>query len=339
MAGRYDAIELRLLRAFVVLAEELNFGRAAERLHVTQPAVSAQVRQLEQKLGLALFIRNTRRVGLTGEGALLVGPARGLLAESSRFGEAVERVHGRPERRLIFGAALYTLGIPERQRLLEAFFERHPGAPFTVTPLWQRDMARALLRGEADLALMLGVAVPLAQWEAEAAAEVIFPDRLPRIVLRTERLGLLVPRESLLAQYDPIPPPMLGEATVATLGAAHGSPILGPVQEVLGSVGARMFVPPEPHGIGVERYGRQFRMPAVSLGWFDTGGPNDPDMVRRFVDGLDLETELALVRSAGQPKRAAEQFWEEALASIPGARLVEAAAGPPGRASGGLGHP
>lgn len=324
MAGRYDAIELRLLRAFVVLAEELNFGRAAERSHVTQPALSAQIRQLEQKLGLALFVRSTRRVGLTAEGASLLGPARTLLAESGRFGEAVEQVRGRPERRLVFGAALYTLGIPERQALLEAFFERHPNIAFTVTPLWQREMARALLRDEADLALMLGVAAPVAQWEAEPTAEVMFPDSLPRLVLREERIGLLVPRESPLADYDPIPPELLRGANVAMLGGAHGSPILGPVRAVLGAVDAHMIVPPEPHGIGVERYGRQFRMAAVSLGWFNTGGPDDPDMVRRYISGLELKTELALVRSAGPGRRATELFWQEARARFPDAASAEA---------------
>jgi DNA-binding transcriptional LysR family regulator len=326
MAGRYDAIELRLLRALVVLAEELNFGRAAERLHVTQPALSAQIRQLEQKLGLALFARSTRHVGLTAEGAALLGPARALLTESGRFGEAVEQVRGRPERRLVFGAALYTLGIPERQQLLEAFFEGHPNLPFTVTPLWQREMARALLRDQADLALMLGVPVPLSLWEAEPTAEVIFPASLPRLVLREERIGLLVPRESPLASYDPIPPELLRGANIAMLGGAHGSPILGPVRAVLGPADAHLTVPPEPHGIGVERYARQFRIPAISLGWFNTGGEDDPDMVRRFIAGLELKTELALVRSAGGGKMAAELFWQEARARFPDARACSAAA-------------
>ena len=88
---RRDAVELRLLRAFVVLAEELNFGRAAERLHVTQPALSAQLRQLEDRLGFALFDRSTRRVTLTSQGATLLTPARTLLAESNRFADAVAR--------------------------------------------------------------------------------------------------------------------------------------------------------------------------------------------------------------------------------------------------------
>ena len=316
-------IELRLLRAFTVLAEELNFGRAAERLHMTQPALSAQIRQLEHRLDLMLFERSTRRVGLTSKGAALLAPARDLLNESRRFGTLAAQLRGRPQRRLVFGAALYTFGIPERDTLLEAFFLRHPDVPLTVSPLWQREMARALLREEADLALMLGTPVPLAQWEAEHTAEVMFPDVLPRMVLRRERVCLLLPRESPLAKFGEVPAELLAGATVAMLGATHGSPILAPVQRALGAANARLTVPPEHHGMGVERYGRQFRIPAISLGWFGTGGADDPDMVRRPVEGLTVETELALVRRPGVPRPGAELFWEEARARFETATIYE----------------
>jgi DNA-binding transcriptional LysR family regulator len=315
-------VELRLVRAFVVLAEELNFGRAAERLHMTQPALSAQLRQLEDRLDYKLFERSTRRVGLTRNGAALLEPARALLAESRRFGSVAAQLKGRPHRRLVFGAALYTLGIPERQVLLEAFFERHPDIPLTVSPLWQREMAEALLRGEADLALMLGVAVSLARWEAEPSGEVMFPDALPRLILRRERLALLLPRESPLAAFEETPLAALAGETVAMLGGAHGTPIVGPLREVLGGADARLMTPPEPHGMGVERYGRQFRIPAVSLGWVGTGGADDPDMVRRHVEGLTLETELALVRAPSVGHPAAELFWQEAQARFPEALVA-----------------
>ena len=65
-------LDTRLLRAFVVVAEELSFTRAAERLHLAQQALSAQVRQLESRLGVQLFERTTRRVALTAAGS--VGP-------------------------------------------------------------------------------------------------------------------------------------------------------------------------------------------------------------------------------------------------------------------------
>ena len=78
-------VEIRQLRYFVAVAEELHFGRAAERLAVVQPAVSQQVGRLERELGVRLLERSSRRVALTGDGERLLAEARSALA-------AVERV-------------------------------------------------------------------------------------------------------------------------------------------------------------------------------------------------------------------------------------------------------
>ena len=95
-----EAIELRHLRAFVAVAEELNFGRAAERLYITQPALSRQIRTLEQLLGCTLLRRSTHRVELTVAGEALLDRVRPILREvdaavstvQSVGGEHVERV-------------------------------------------------------------------------------------------------------------------------------------------------------------------------------------------------------------------------------------------------------
>ncbi|MFD9615238.1 LysR family transcriptional regulator, partial [Streptomyces sp. NPDC059083] len=73
-------MELRHLRAFVAVAEELNFGRAAQRLYVTQPALSRTIRSLEKLVGCDLFHRNTRSVGLTPAGTALLDRTRDVLA-------------------------------------------------------------------------------------------------------------------------------------------------------------------------------------------------------------------------------------------------------------------
>jgi acetyl esterase/lipase len=95
-----EAIELRHLRAFVAVAEELNFGRAAERLYITQPALSRQIRGLEQLLGCELLRRSTHRVELTIAGEALLDRVRPVLREvdatvatvQSLGGELVARV-------------------------------------------------------------------------------------------------------------------------------------------------------------------------------------------------------------------------------------------------------
>src|ERR1044072_4179951 len=76
-----DGVELRHLRAFVAVAEELNFSRAAERLYLSQPALSRQIRGLERLVGCELLRRSTHRVELTRAGDALLDRARKLLAD------------------------------------------------------------------------------------------------------------------------------------------------------------------------------------------------------------------------------------------------------------------
>ena len=90
-----DAIELRHLRAFVAVAEELNFSRAATRMYVTQPALSRQIQALERLLGVDLLRRSTQRVELTIAGESLLGRSRSLLSDVDEAVQATRSVAGR----------------------------------------------------------------------------------------------------------------------------------------------------------------------------------------------------------------------------------------------------
>src|SRR6204780_5571993 len=87
-------MEFRQLRYFVTLAEELHFGRAAEREHIVQSALSQQVQRLERELGTRLLERSTHHVALTAAGAVFLVEARQILAHVERAAEAARRTAG-----------------------------------------------------------------------------------------------------------------------------------------------------------------------------------------------------------------------------------------------------
>ena len=161
-------MELRHLRYFVAVAEELHFRRAAERLHVAQPAVSEQVRKLEDELGVRLFNRTQRSVSLTDAGAALLGEARAVLHQAETARLAARNAHNGVSSRLRIGYMPTAL-------------------PATIPRTLQRlaaAMSRLQISLEPGLGLRLIEAVRTAQLDA---AVVSLP--VPRAGLRTTAVG------------------------------------------------------------------------------------------------------------------------------------------------------
>lgn len=146
-------MDLRQLRYLVALAEEGNFTRAAASAHVAQPALSQQIRRLEDELGLALVERTTRRVALTEAGGLLVVRARRILAELEAAGAELQAVRGMYTGHVTFGA-MHTMGPVDLSLAVAIFAERHPNVRFTVREQSSEEMAEMLRVDELDLAFL-----------------------------------------------------------------------------------------------------------------------------------------------------------------------------------------
>ena len=146
-------LDTRLLRAFVTVADELNFTRAAGRLFLAQQALSAQVRQLEARLGVQLFERTTRRVSLTPAGERLLPHARATLDaldEGIRELDAARRAERATLRVGLSGTAM----VPVVGETLRRFAERHPDVELVVSNAGLNQPSAGLHEGTVDVAFV-----------------------------------------------------------------------------------------------------------------------------------------------------------------------------------------
>jgi DNA-binding transcriptional LysR family regulator len=145
-------MELRHLRYFVIVAEEQNISRAAARLHVSQPPLSRQIRDLEQELGVDLFRRTGRSLALTEAGKLFLIEARAVLLRADKAVETVRTVaHGdRGSLRIAYAPSLTAEFLPRALRLFEA---DRPGVRVALHDLSSEECLQRLADGKLDLAL------------------------------------------------------------------------------------------------------------------------------------------------------------------------------------------
>src|SRR5919106_428717 len=124
-------MELRHLRYFIAVAEQLNFRRAAEQLHVAQPPLSKQIRDLEDELGVQLFQRSKRRVQLTEVGRVFLGEARETLNQAEQAARAARRANCGEIGRLIVGFVMSATCsvLPDVVRM---FRKRYPGVELVM---------------------------------------------------------------------------------------------------------------------------------------------------------------------------------------------------------------
>lgn len=178
-----DVLDLRCLRSFVVLADELHFGRAAVTLGITQPALSQQVRRLEREVGALLLTRTSRSVALTAAGSVLLRRARRTLASlEADLAETRDVATGRVGslRLALVSSAVLTV-VPD---LLRRFARTHPGVEVHLSEMSTAQVTDAVATGRTDAGVVR---------DADA-----HPDLLSQVLIR-ERYIALLPRTHPLA--------------------------------------------------------------------------------------------------------------------------------------------
>lgn len=317
-------LDFKLLRSFAAVASEASVTRAAERLHLTQPTVSGQIKELEQTLGFLLFHRTSRRVTLSAQGERLLPLVESLIASAEEVRREAEAMQHATGTRFRLGAAMYTMDFPDRVELLDAFAVARPDIRYSIDNRLQSDQIRDLLTDRLDAALLLGIAtdLPPGEFVRDVPAgcivnEVQYPAMLERLILRRRRIELLVPEGSDLAAMAVIPRAELAGRRVAMLSGEHGDRFIDPIVGFLLSTGAMPITPAEGNALAIERHALRTGTCAIGIGWY----PVPPGLVQRPVEGMDFHLDFSLVlgTTANRASRrflAFAQEWQAARAAL-----------------------
>jgi DNA-binding transcriptional LysR family regulator len=290
-------IELRLWRQFVAVAEELHFGHAARRLHMTQPPLTQAIALLERLLGVRLFDRTKRSVALTAAGAALLPQARELLARAQAL-PAHARAAAAGEVGRLRLAFVSTVGFALLPQWVRAFREHSPGVALELIEATGDVQLQALARGEIDAGFMLhspGFAPSDLQHTLVTREPLVLalPDHHPLATVPTLSLAKVLAEPLVIFPRRIVP--SLHDAIFGLYHAAGRSPQVAQeaiqMQTIVNLVSAGLGVAWVPESV------RQFQRPGV---------------VYRSVSGQRgkavPECETTLVWSAGASNPSLERF-------------------------------
>jgi len=202
-------LELRHLRYFVAVAEELSFTRASERLYTSQPSLSEQIRNLEQEIGFALLNRTRRKVELTEAGTVFLEEARQILHQVDAAVVRAGKAASQARETLVIGF------VPAAEvrifpAVLPAFRAAFPKVDIVLRSLTSNEQEGALTRGEIDLGFLRGP-VPAANLRSE--------------VVLIEPLRVYLPQGHTLASLTHIPPARLDRQPSINIDRGYGRSI------------------------------------------------------------------------------------------------------------------
>lgn len=194
-------IDPRLIAQFAVIAEEASFTRAAVRLGVAQPWLSARLRKLEDQIGFSLFSRNTRNVSLTDQGQEFLKAARGVLASIQSAQVLAERLRKQEGRRLRVGSSLHGALFQKRKEIIERFLAGKGDLDVELDIGWTPSLLKRLRAGELDVAFIAG---PIEEVDIESVS------------IGRSNLSLLTSKNNPVARLKVLQPAHLAGQTIAT---------------------------------------------------------------------------------------------------------------------------
>lgn len=309
-------MELRHLRYFIAAAEEEHFGRAADRMHVTRPAVSQIIADLESELGTPLFERQAHRVVLTAAGRTLLPQLQALMAH---LGQAISMTRQVGEGRtgaLNIGYGSLSLLHPLFRATVKAFHESSPDVTLTLVEIASSDQPKALAEGRIHAGFMHYSTSPATPGKKKSGSNAAAEDTvLERMKIQSEGLGLVVPKDHRLAKRKSVPLSELAEERWVVIPHSTVSLGYGPlfsmcqkagfeprvVQEV-SSITALLNLVSVGVGIGLSITGKDFVFP--------------PSLAVLKVEGVSHPSTFSLCWVKGRMEPVLERFVETVKSQI-----------------------
>jgi DNA-binding transcriptional LysR family regulator len=288
-------IDPKLIIDFATIAEEGSFTRAAQRLRVAQPWLSARLHKLEELLGFRLLDRTTRSVSLTHRGAEFLEAARRVVDACEGADRLALQLKRSDRSVLRIGAAPYTKIIRRRRELIDGFARAHPKVSLELETGWSLALLGRLDAGEIDLTFLMGA---------------VDQERYEGVVLKEYGVALTLSREHPLAAASSLSPEEIKNwpIQVYTRGLYPG--LWDALHAPLLEVGARLVEVPEM----AEGAPSRMDSPDEIAAFFDFGAddPGTADVVRIPL-AAPVAVPFQLLRRTGQPSQAGQQFWDLAV--------------------------
>ncbi|WP_242127165.1 LysR family transcriptional regulator [Sphingobium sp. Sx8-8] len=285
--------DLERLVRFAIVAEELSFSKAARRLRVDQPWLSRQIQQLENQLGLQLFVRTTRSVKLTPEGKRLLPQAHELAEVVDRCKQTMRMLRHDHEAELLVGVQPSSFWIPVKNSLFESFSKRYPRANLIISNHYTPRLISKLRSHLIDAAILP---------EPFDCAEFEY------LTIHESRPVLFVPSEHPLASMDSITPDQVAGLKIAVTDPKLNPKIHSTIYAPFTDAGAETHVVSE-GSVALPFYARTERLALVSIGYPYSEALPGPDFSVVPLSDAFSPVRYALCRHRETERGLLDHFW------------------------------
>lgn len=285
---------------FAVIAEELSFTRAAQRLGVAQPWLSARLRKLEDQLGFPLLVRDNRNVALTERGAEFLQAARTVAAAVTAAEALASQLKRLDTSGLRLGVGPYTLDLSARRELVGRFAAEHPDVRIELDIGWSASLLERICAGTLDLAFVMGN---------------VTHEQLESVPLCTLGVHLLLSRGDPLSGKRTIVPQDLAGRTVAVFVRTLNPGLFDEVFAPIAQAGAILLEVPELSTTLFERVDGPDQVIATVLDSETFAQQPNERFIRRRL-ACSMVAPVFLVRRTGVATPASRALWNMAFTSF-----------------------